>query len=64
MSQYTPHDLLGKWAMEEITVEQAVGQLIQIVKRLEREIAELRAARQTAAPTPPDQPGKFVTNGK
>ncbi len=60
MSQYTTQELLSKWATEEITAEMAIGQLIQAVKRLEREIEELKQAQKS----PPKESGKFVTNGK
>ena len=53
MSTLPPDDLLGRWKREELSPEQAIGQLlqylVQLVKRIEvLELALLKANRQIA----------------
>lgn len=51
MSHYTPQELLSKWANDEITVEQAVGQLILIAKKLQKELDDLKKQSATGQTT-------------
>jgi hypothetical protein len=41
MKMYPLEDLLNRWAREELTVEQAIGQILQHLVRLRREIRAL-----------------------
>lgn len=41
MGSNTPDRILADWKLEKITTEQAVGQMLQNIIRLEREIHEL-----------------------
>ena len=41
MGANTPDKILADWNLEKITTEQAVGQMLQHIIRLEREIHEL-----------------------
>jgi hypothetical protein len=52
MAMYSIQDLLNRWARGELTVEQATGQIIQHLFRLEQ---ELKLLQQLAANLPPGQ---------
>ena len=41
MGTNTPDKILADWKLEKITTEQAIGQMLQNIIRLEREIHEL-----------------------
>ena len=41
MKMYPLEDLLNRWAREELTVEQAIGQILQHLVRLRKEIKTL-----------------------
>lgn len=41
MSQYTMEDLVKLWATEQLTTEQAIGQLLLQVKSILKRLAEL-----------------------
>lgn len=72
MSRYTVQELLSKWATEEITVEQAVGQLVQQVKMLNEELGkafdEINKLRTEISAnkgkTSENGGGRFVANEK
>ena len=49
MAMYAIQDLLNRWARGELTVEQATGQIIQHLFRLEQ---ELKLLQQLAANLP------------
>jgi hypothetical protein len=41
MKMYPVEELLNRWAREELTVEQAIGQILQHLVRLRQEIEAL-----------------------
>jgi hypothetical protein len=41
MKMYPIEELLNRWAREELTVEQAIGQILQHLARLKQEIEAL-----------------------
>jgi hypothetical protein len=41
MKMYPVEELLNRWAREELTVEQAIGQILQHLVRLKKEIESL-----------------------
>jgi hypothetical protein len=41
MGIYSLEELLRRWFTHEITAEQAIGQLLQIVQEIERRVKEL-----------------------
>lgn len=40
MSHYTIEELIARWKKEELTVEQVIGQMLQLLKEHERRIKE------------------------
>ena len=48
MSHYSVEELIARWRREELTAEQMIGQILQVLREHERRIREL--ARQTVAP--------------
>ena len=44
MSHYTLDELIERWKREQLTTEQAIGQILQLLKELERRMKE--AARR------------------
>jgi hypothetical protein len=47
MSHYTIEELIAHWKREELTVEQMIGQMLQVLREQER---RLRALGQNPAP--------------
>ena len=45
MSTYSLQELLGLWAKERLTVQQAIGHLIQCLIALEKRISQLERPR-------------------
>lgn len=63
MAAHSLETLLRLWALNTITTEQAIGQMLQIlnefeprVKRLEQSIATLQRQLPAAPPPPPTPP--------
>jgi len=48
MSHYTVEELIARWKREELTAEQMIGQILQVLKEQERRMREL--GRQAAQP--------------
>ena len=48
MSHYTVEELIARWKREELTAEQMIGQILQVLREHERRVREL--ARQTISP--------------
>jgi hypothetical protein len=42
MSHYTIEELITRWKREELTVEQMIGQILQVLREQERRLRELR----------------------
>lgn len=52
MGTYSLDELVRRWFTHEITTEQAVGQLLQIVQEIERRVKELESkSRYGGVPT-------------
>jgi hypothetical protein len=47
MSHYTIDELIARWKKEELTAEQAIGQILLLLKELERRMKE--AGRRAAS---------------
>jgi hypothetical protein len=43
MSHYTIDELISRWKKEQLTTEQAIGQILLVLKELERRMKEARA---------------------
>jgi hypothetical protein len=41
MSSYTIEELIARWKREELTVEQMIGQMLQVLREQERRLREL-----------------------
>ena len=41
MSHYTIEELIARWKREELTVEQMIGQMLQVLREQERRVREL-----------------------
>lgn len=52
MSHYTVDELIARWKRDELTVEQLLGQLLQVLREHEQRLKELARATPPA-PTPP-----------
>lgn len=63
MSHYTAEELIARWKREELTVEQTVGQLVQVLAALEQRLRAL----ERRVPEEPTQmsdvrgPGSWLT---
>jgi hypothetical protein len=42
MSHYTIDELIARWKKEQLTTEQAIGQILLLLKELERRMKEAR----------------------
>ena len=40
VSSYTIDELIARWKREELTVEQAIGQILMLIKRQEQRLRE------------------------
>lgn len=49
MSQYPMEELVKLWATEQLTAEQAIGQLLLQVKSILKRLAELESAQRRAS---------------
>jgi len=47
MGTYSLEELLRRWFTHEITVEQAVGQILQVLQEIERRLKELENKNKT-----------------
>jgi len=47
MGTYSLEELLRRWFTHEITVEQAVGQILQVLQEIERRLKELENRSKT-----------------
>jgi hypothetical protein len=57
VSHYTLDELLILWRREELTVEQLLGQMLQVLRAQERRLRDLeRAVPAQDASGPPGQP--------
>lgn len=52
MGTYTLEELLRRWFTHEITPEQAIGQLLQIVQDIERRVKEIEERGRRGPLTP------------
>jgi hypothetical protein len=41
MSHYTIEELIARWKREELTAEQMIGQMLQVLREQERRLREL-----------------------
>ena len=56
MSSYSIEELIARWKREELTVEQVIGQLLQLVQAHEQRLRELvRQRAGESAPSPPSR---------
>ena len=53
MSHYTIEELIARWKKEELTAEQVIGQLLQLLRASEE---RLRAVERRLDETPPAAP--------
>lgn len=64
MSAYTPLELLRRWQQEELTTEQAMGHVLQIIQaqqqQLQAQQQRLRALEARPASAPPAPPARLV----
>ena len=59
VSHYTPEQLIERWKREELTTEQTIGQILQVLRELEqrlREVARRLPPENGAAPVPDRHP--------
>lgn len=57
MSSYTPVELLQRWRQEELTTEQAMGHVLQIVQALQQQLqAQQQRLRTIEARLPDNSP--------
>ena len=57
MSAYTPLELLRRWQQEELTAEQAMGHVLQIIQAFQQQLqAQQQRLRALEARVPPDNP--------
>jgi hypothetical protein len=49
MKMYSTEDLLNRWARDELSILQAIGQILQHLVRLDQEIATLKKQRSKGA---------------
>ena len=45
MSTYTLDELIARWKHEDLTPEQMIGQLLQLLRRIDARLHELEQAR-------------------
>lgn len=69
MAVYSHDTLLRLWAQNQLTTEQAIGQILQVLhdleprlKRLEQVLAPPRLTPAPTAPPPPPEPPSPVAN--
>ena len=57
MSAYTPLELLRRWQQEELTAEQAMGHVLQIIQAFQQQLqAQQQRLRALEARLPSDSP--------
>jgi len=54
MAMYPIRELWGRWQREHLTVEQAIGQILQHLLALEKQLAELKRQRPKSPPKKKD----------
>ena len=52
MSNYTLDELIARWKHDDMTEAQMIGQLLQLLRRIEERLRELERAKPPA-PEPP-----------
>lgn len=55
MSHYQLDELIARWKKEDLTPEQMIGQLLQLLRRIEARLRELEQAKGSAAEAAPPQ---------
>ncbi|MBC8163047.1 MAG: hypothetical protein H7Z42_17720 [Roseiflexaceae bacterium] len=56
MSHYTLDELLERWKHEDLTEAQTIGQLLQMLRKIDARVRELeRAKAPTSEPEPKNQ---------
>ena len=50
MSNYTIDELIARWKKEDMTDEQMIGQILLLLKEIDRRLKELRRERGDATP--------------
>ena len=53
MSHYTVEELIARWKKESMSVEQMVGQILQVLRVHEQRLKEVGRAAPTAEGEPP-----------
>jgi len=53
VSHYSLDELIELWRREKLTTEQMIGQILLILKEVDRRLKELRRERGSAAVEPP-----------
>ena len=64
MSSYTIEELIARWKREELTVEQMIGQMLQVLREQERRLRELgrKPAPDNNAPDSSARPPQHHSN--
>lgn len=52
MGMYSLKELLSRWQKEQLSIEQAIGQMLQHLLILEKELKRLRRQLPNSAPPP------------
>ena len=55
MSHYTIEELIARWKREELTVEQMIGQMLQLLREQERRVRELARLAASGESSMPDR---------
>lgn len=55
MSNYTVDELIARWKKEDMTADQMIGQLLLLLKDVDRRLKELRREQGDAGATPQSQ---------
>ncbi len=56
MNHYTLDELIARWKKESVTVEQVIGQLLQLLRVHDERLRQLERARREAAAPPARKP--------
>jgi len=56
VSHYSVEELIARWKKEELTVEQMIGQILQLLRAQEQRLRELARNPAGTQPTTPPQP--------
>ena len=54
MSHYTVEELIARWRNEALTVEQMIGQILQVLRVHEQRLKEAGRSAPTPAGAPPE----------